>query len=129
MCFSIGMRKGLVRATLVGLGMVVLACKSDPILTLTDYDQSCSADADCIVVAEGDVCCCGGTSVAINQKELGRYRTDRDNTLKQGCASGCTEACSSAPPAACQFGTCVVCPYGGCPDAGTLDGGVDSSGD
>jgi hypothetical protein len=89
----------------------------------TSYDQSCSKDADCVLVPPGGNTCdpCGGDpsgsgmyyffcdEVAINVKDRARYLA----ALQSGLATvpdkqlSCSSSCPMAPAATCVQGTCT----------------------
>lgn len=54
-------------------------CSSSRYLTVTDYDQSCTQDSDCVPVEMGDVCnsCCA--NVAINRSAIPQWQSDRSS--------------------------------------------------
>lgn len=67
-----GLRSALA-LLLVGLAA---HCGSRRSINVEDYDQSCTADADCVPIAAGDVCgsCC--PNVAIHKSDLSTYQDD-----------------------------------------------------
>lgn len=76
---------------------------SDVILA-SDFDQSCTADADCVTVLVGDICECGCESGAINKRDLEKYREERGDI---SCSTSC-EFCPEQDPAVCKAGVCSV---------------------
>lgn len=61
-------------------------------ISASDYDRSCSADADCVAIYEGSIGCCGVVAcpnAAINAADSERYMSD---------VASRTETCSPAPP-------------------------------
>jgi len=76
-----------------------------------DYDRSCDADEDCVVVADGekcslDRCGCGGT--AINVNDLETFQTDLDALLCPNPLNdfGPVCICGEVFPV-CDAGTCA----------------------
>ena len=88
--------------------LLFLARTSTACIKTTDpegYDQTCSADADCVSVASHCLCC-GEPAGAINRRDLDRYRLDdAKNTCPPGppCNADCAEH-----PAVCSGGTCAA---------------------
>src|SRR5579863_4465987 len=121
----------------------VQADSGDCFIVATNYDQSCSADSDCVTMVEGTLvefgdyctshCLCGGD--AINQSAAAKYAADVAKTpLGSGAISGAGACpCFGAPATGCcQGGRCVeVCSSGcsasspcvagtnGCPGSGS----------
>lgn len=60
---------------LIALGLVT-HCGSPRSINVEDYSQSCTADADCVAVAAGDICtsCC--PNVSIHKSDLATYQSD-----------------------------------------------------
>jgi hypothetical protein len=89
-------------AVLLALAGAAPACirTTDP----AGYDQTCSADADCVSVASHCLCC-GEPAGAINRRDLDRYRLDDG---KNKCPPGppCNANCAEHP-AVCSGGTCA----------------------
>jgi hypothetical protein len=113
------------------------ACASDASVQLiqaSNYDQSCTADTDCRLIATGNACvpCAfncpfGG---AINVSALAKYNSDIANTPAvasgfngQTCASGCGAAFGPC----CVGGKCQTSTTDQCP--GPVDAGQDAAGD
>ena len=77
-------------------------------ISTADYDQSCTADADCVEEPAGDFCqqnhctnCVGG---AISTKAQAQYEADLASKITR--PSFCP--CPSPRPAVCDHGKCVV---------------------
>jgi hypothetical protein len=74
-------------------------CPADarpPPILATNYDQTCTADSDCIAEGFGDPCeCLSCVNAAINQKSEPQYRADRARTPNVICF------CAFGPAAAC----------------------------
>ena len=84
------------------------------LIQASNYDQSCSADTDCVATAEGNacypcvvVCRTGG---AINRKALSSYENDVSRTSGAGETSGVTCDCPAAFVPCCRGGTCHADP-------------------
>jgi hypothetical protein len=109
------------------------------LIKAADYDQSCTVDTDCRLIAEGNACapCAFDCSFgpAINVSALAQYNSDVANTPAvaaefngQTCASGCPAAFGPC----CVGGKCQASTTGQCPaaaaDAGdaAADMGVDA---
>src|SRR5512139_735479 len=69
---------------------------------VTEYDQSCNATEDCVVVKNGDICC-GCPNAAINSKDLERYQDDLGE-----CEAQCDIACVGNYVALCDQGKCTI---------------------
>lgn len=99
-------------------------------IDLSTYDQSCSVDGDCILIAAGHLCpgACGCPAAPINAKEQARYEA--------AVAPAHLLACPCAFPGSprCVQNKCTLCTPNstepGCSDGGVGDGGpsdVDAS--
>lgn len=78
-------------------------------ISSTAFDQSCQANADCVMVATGTLCdqqCDCGGNTAINQNALGAYQMSLDGITLAACP------CPAPPPPACAGGHCIPC-FGG----------------
>ena len=74
----------------------------------SDYDQSCSLDTDCVIVAEGDYCdrdACNCPAAAINRDDLDRWEQDLSELYR--CEDWVDCECYSAS-VGCQEGTCTT---------------------
>lgn len=78
------------------------ACGGTTVVDVTEYDQSCQQDEDCVVVRDGDICC-GCPNAAINVADLERYRDDLGS-----CSAQCDIGCLGETVAFCDDGTCGV---------------------
>lgn len=89
------------------LGALLSGC--DTSVDVTDYDQSCSVDADCVVVLVGSLCSCACTYDAIAQRDLGQYQEDA-TAANDNCSTNdtCFAPCEPPGPAACTGGKCTV---------------------
>lgn len=90
-------------------------------LHASDYDRSCSQDADCIAVGEGDVCSLSCVAVcpstAINARDEARYRADFANTPIGSChVPICRCPCVGFPR--CHNGACELVSCAAAMDAG-----------
>lgn len=91
-------------------------CKT---IRASDYEQSCNADSDCVLVMETDACCAGA---AINASVQAQYARD---LLNSGCpAKVCTADCS-LPVVCCSSGICQVEGPLACPSH-AADAGADA---
>lgn len=101
------------RAALIGL-LLVTAC--DTRVLARDYEQSCAADGDCVVVAEGELCGACGPALkpaAINRVDLARFQAERTGLTcppRLGPLPPCAPPDDAPPPAVagCNAGTCTV---------------------
>lgn len=87
------MRRALVLLSL-------FACNGTTVVDVTDYDQSCQQDSDCVVVQDGNICC-GCPNAAINRADLERYQDDLGE-----CSEQCDIGCPGTMEAFCNMGTC-----------------------
>jgi hypothetical protein len=107
------------------------------LIQASDYDQSCTVDTDCRLIAEGNACvpCAFNCpfSAAINAGALTKYNSDTANTPAtagefngQTCASGCGAAFGPC----CVGGKCQTSTASQCPalDA-AVDTGIDAAAD
>jgi hypothetical protein len=78
----------------------MVACSDPP--TATDYDQTCSADADCVAVRSGcdDGCQCPDS--AINAKDLTQFQKDHDG-CKPTIGCECIQSHVSCTSGKCTF--------------------------
>src|SRR5262249_6764888 len=53
------------------------------ILHASDYDQTCTTAADCIVMTEGNICPCSCPNAAISKKDEAREEADTQRALAQ----------------------------------------------
>ena len=78
----------------------------------SSYDQSCTADSDCVAVGFGDACLvceigCGANA-AISKSAEAQYRSDVAKTPANGTDCGCPEELPGGPcciGGMCQFGS------------------------
>ncbi|MBL9028154.1 MAG: hypothetical protein JNL21_38535 [Myxococcales bacterium] len=89
-------------ASLLLLGLVGIgACGGGTtVVDVTEYDQTCEADTDCVVVRDGDICC-GCPNAAINKGDLQAYEDDLGE-----CDAVCDIGCVGTMVAFCDQGTC-----------------------
>jgi hypothetical protein len=87
-------------------------------ISTSDYDQSCTTDADCVIEPEGDFCqankCtdCGGG--AINVKGQAQYEADLASKISHPFLC----PCPVGPQAVCNQGRCALGALGSTSDAG-----------
>ena len=79
-----------------------------PAISSTDYERSCSVDADCVSVPEGNVCddCalhCLQTG-AVNKRVEAQYRSDVANLVRQFPKGECK--CPYTPDPCCVDSIC-----------------------
>lgn len=86
--------------TLAFVPLLVVACTGVTVVDVADYDQSCTQDADCVAVKNGDICC-GCPDAAINKSELERYQDDLGE-----CAAICEIGCTGAAKPVCVDKKC-----------------------
>lgn len=103
----------------------LLSCSGITFVDVTEYEQGCASDADCVVVRDGDICC-GCPNAAINRSDHERYQGDLGE-----CSAQCDIGCNADLEAFCDDGTCdtrstaLVCVPGSevfCQCAGGGDG-------
>jgi len=78
-------------------------------ISTSDYDQSCSTDADCVLEPEGDFCtteCTDCASGVVSVKAQAQYEAD----LASKISTAILCPCSSGPRAACNQGRCTTAP-------------------
>jgi hypothetical protein len=79
-----------------------------PAISSADYDRSCSVDADCVSVPEGDVCedcalhCL--QAGAVNKRVEAKYRSDVANLVRQFPKGECR--CPGTPDPCCVDRVC-----------------------
>ena len=83
------------------LGVALAGCGHT--ISADDYDRTCAADADCVVIFTGDVCGCGCNTGGINKKDLDKSEADRKAVT-----------CVSRPVCGACQGTVAVCSSGKC---------------
>ena len=88
----------LLTALLTGCGLA-----GEPTMSADNYDRSCSADEECALVYEGNICLCGQPA-AISQEALDRWEGVLDR--KRGRCQGVAKCEPDFAEAACQSGTC-----------------------
>ncbi|MDP1918106.1 MAG: hypothetical protein Q8L14_17810 [Myxococcales bacterium] len=103
---------------LFAAAVLMLGAACDTRVSAKDYNQTCTANAECVVISEAEFCQpCGAvfTAAAINVAELSRYERERDAISKSGCPPrlGPTPLCLPPQPVpavelrpVCNAGTC-----------------------
>jgi len=84
---------------------------ADASIQASDYVQTCTADSDCIVVGQGDLCsACALTcsSGSINKSSFAAYQAAANKILDGPDPVSCAPCCRSPQVACCQGGTCHV---------------------
>jgi hypothetical protein len=105
------------------------------LIEASNYDQTCTADSDCVAVGEGNFCYAGSlncqNSAAINKSAYAQYEADIAKTRGASCFA--PDNCTLQFGPCCQSGTCQMgsqCPspvmYEG--DA-AVDTGADAASD
>ncbi|HEV3190289.1 MAG TPA: hypothetical protein VGY54_07310 [Polyangiaceae bacterium] len=101
-----------------------------PTISAEQYNRSCESVADCVVVVEGPVFCCGGMgcgNAVIGRAALPAYMSELTMSTKVACGAGMPVAChggSGPSPGQCPQGR-VACDDGGCVlETGGADGGA-----
>lgn len=79
-------------------------------ISAKDYDQSCTTDADCTVVSDGEVCgACGPCpNAAVNAKVAAQFNLDKTAIACVRIGPGVACGACFLPMAACLSGTCSV---------------------
>lgn len=80
----------------------VSACGGIAVIEAREYERSCQANQDCVLIIEGNPCC-GCSNAAINRSDLERYRDDT-GTCKAQCDIGCPDDVE----AYCSAGICDI---------------------
>jgi len=96
-----------------GVDACAVSAVSNCLISASHYDQSCSADSDCVRVDFGNycdfLCRCGGD--AINRASLNQFMGDIAMTpLEQGCISGTGCGCGAVLGPCCRGGQCATGP-------------------
>jgi hypothetical protein len=87
----------------------VAACVGTTI-NVKDYNQSCDADTDCVVVQVGDICACDCDLGAINDIDYDKYTGDVQRIGT--CIHSCLPNDPDAAPYVCGGGTGARCSSG-----------------
>ena len=101
----------LAGACIYGEAAIASTC-SDPggqTIEASNYDQSCTSDSDCAIVAEGDFCVPGANTcpmATINKSSLARYKADVAKT--QAAVCGALASCPSGSGPCCHDGMCQI---------------------
>lgn len=104
-------RHALAALVAAGAAAALAAACSSQYLTITDYQQRCVKDADCVAVTVGDVCntfCC--PNAAINVADQAKWLDDR---TKIDCSSTfggqiAVDCATCGVVAFCNAGRCDV---------------------
>lgn len=86
--------------------LLVAGCGNTTV-SLTDYNTSCTADADCMAVTVGSVCGCSCGNAAINRTDAVRYHSDHTAARSHCSGPECLADCA-APKLSCSSGTCKL---------------------
>ena len=96
----------------------------------SDYDMSCTSDADCIAIAVGNPCqeqcafVCDGQIAAINRTAMPQYASDVARTIRPVCS--CQASSGELGPGCCRGGGCSTeCPV----PRPTVDASADTGAD
>jgi hypothetical protein len=124
----------IVTSAAVAVGLV--GCSSDDVsngggdggpssneIRAEDYERSCSAPSDCVLVFEGSPCGCTCANAAIATSAEASYHQRLDELrracpLTEACAADCADS-----SATCQDGKCVFLGTSGGGDTDAGDGG------
>lgn len=90
------------------LGWAAALCLSgcgSTTVNLSDYNTSCTVDADCMAVTVGDVCGCSCGNAAINRSDAARYRSDYSLARSHCTGPECLADCI-VPKVTCSTGIC-----------------------
>ncbi len=90
---------------------LALASACSTTISTADYNRSCAADADCVLISTGDVCACGCAQGAIAKSDLAKAQSDRES-LSKGCRMGKSMCapCVDAVMAVCVNSRCEATP-------------------
>jgi hypothetical protein len=104
------MRSPILLAALLA-ALALGACSSGGgTIDITQFDATCTADADCGLVFTGDVCGCSCAEGAIRASEVPRFNQEVSDA-RQGCSDQVEcMACEDANKAVCQQGKCAAVP-------------------
>lgn len=92
----------------------LLACQGDSVIAASDYDRSCTQDADCAWVYEGDVCggsSCACPNAAVNASAEEQFKSDRAakaRTCPPHLRMPGARCVGCDPVLACSNGTCTL---------------------
>ena len=88
-------------------------------IDLATYDQSCTTEADCVLVAAGLLCSgdCGCPGSTINSSGIARYAAETSSVSLLNCP------CVASGVVHCLQSVCKICGYGSNQPAGCPDGG------
>src|SRR5688572_21114203 len=104
---------GYLSRRLLLVALASYACSATTI-TANDYDRTCLSSADCVVVAEGEMCaqCSPCPNASINRRDADRYGADQERSRSR-CMSRQQVPCAGCPippEAICNDGTCTAVP-------------------
>jgi hypothetical protein len=80
--------------------VLLLGCSTT--IDANDYDRSCVASTDCVLISVGDICDCACERSAINRSDFERYQDDRGSI---SCNKQCG-VCADEHVPTCVAGTC-----------------------
>lgn len=90
----------------------VVGCGVGGSIRAADFDQSCGADDDCVVVTEGEKCVverCSCGNAAINRDALDEFESAYEWLPCIPDATECSVClCGVAPDPVCEEGSCVL---------------------
>ena len=82
----------------------------DADISASNYDQTCLADSDCVIVGEGPECSpCAlayGPFAAINRAAVQEFEADVNRILGGIFPVSCAPACTPSPAVCCRGGSC-----------------------
>ncbi len=96
------------RIAIVACVLFLCACACGRTVDASQYSRACSADADCVLVADGDLCGpCHCLSATIAASELPRFNGDADGVcLPRLDTVECL--CALPPSPVCAGGQCQI---------------------
>lgn len=100
-------------ATLLSIAVVALSVAAcDDGLRLSDYDQTCDQDSDCVPIQVGEASCCGfsdcNDNAAINKADFHGYLSDYQDATDGCTPTPCPLIACQTPPVACVSGKCQL---------------------
>jgi hypothetical protein len=106
------LRRALAAVVSASFVLLALAACGDDQLRASDYDQTCSAAADCAPIQEGEASCCGfsecGDNAAISKSDFQQYLSDYRDAMSGCGVVDCPDIACPTPPVACVGGKCQL---------------------
>ena len=91
----------------------LLSCgNTEEVPTSTDisqFDQTCSVDSDCVAVTNGNLCGCACKNAALNIEDLDAWQAHYDDVYAN-CDPTYMPDCAACPPMEgyCEAGVCQI---------------------